>query len=104
MSTLAIEVFNTELRKDQEALFMTLEHKKHTVEMTLINNINDDVVVSEALVDPEGKFLSSALATNDLVKDKYIKELDSEIKAKIKRVHTLFLFRNNTSQYIRDKI
>ena len=104
MSTLAIEVFNTELRKDQEALFMTLEHKKNTIEMTLINNINDEVLVNEALVDPEGKFLSSALAINDLAKDKYIKGLDPEVKAKIKRTHTLFLFRNNTSQYIRDKV
>ena len=72
---LSTEVFSTEMRKDKEGMFMTLEHKKDCVEMTLTNNINDETIQHATPVDAEAKFLANALEVSNIVMENYIREL-----------------------------
>lgn len=101
---LAVKVFDNELRKDSNGLFLTLEHKVDKIEMTIINNVSDEVITNTTLVDEKLLFLPQSLLVQEKVSEEYIKGLSSEIKNEIKRMHILYLFRNGTSEYFVNKI
>ena len=87
MINLNFEKFNNAIRTEENSIFFSTIRNENSLELVIVNNINDEVTTHSTPVDISFK-TSVQLSQN--IKYNYIRALDSTSRAKIEFVHEIY--------------